>query len=96
MFGRLIMAKKLNSKEQEIKSAIMDRIEDAVDDYFSEFRAKSSDGQGLPSINDIEDLLLQLKSKTRDIYLDMALQSISKFDESGIIESKKANTKKEG
>ena len=96
MWVGMIMAKRLNPREREIKSAIMDRIEDVVDDYFTEFHAKSKDGKALPSINDIEDLLLELKSKTRDIYLDMASESISKFDESEIIESKKESSRKEG
>ena len=96
MWVKMIMAKKLNSTEREIKSAIMDKLEDAVDDYFDDFRAKSKDGKGLPSINDIEDMLVNLRSKTRDICLEMTSEFISKYDESEIIASKKANTGKEG
>lgn len=90
------MAINLNSKEREIKSAIMDQLEDAVDDYFDKFHSKSKDGKGLPSINDIEDMLIDLRSKTRDICLRMTSEALSNFDESEIIELKKENIEKEG
>lgn len=83
-------------QEQELKSAIMDEIEDAVDDYMETFRLKSDNGNKLPSINEIEDIVTELKSKTRDIYLRMVSESISGYDESNLIESKKANTKEKG
>ena len=96
MWMNLIMAKKLGKEAKEIKSEIMDQLEDAVDDYLADFQAKSKDGKALPSINEIEDLLLSLKDKTREIYLKMASESISKFDEAEIIDSKKENSGKEG
>ena len=85
---------RLNKTEQEIKSAIMDKIEDAVDDYLLSFRLKTNDGNGLPNINEIEDMMQDLKNKTRDIYLSMVSDSITKFDESKSIDSKKENTEK--
>ena len=85
---------RLNKTEQEIKSAIRDKIEDAVDDYLLSFRLKSNDGNGLPNINEIEDMMQDLKNKTRDIYLSMVSDSITKFDESKSIDSKKENTEK--
>ena len=90
------MAKKLGKEAKEIKSEIMDQLEDAVDDYLSDFQAKSKDGKSLPTINEIEDLLLELKDKTRNIYLQMASDSINKFDESEVIKAKKENFGKEG
>ena len=85
---------RLSKAEQEMKSTIMDKIEDAVDDYIVSFRLKSSGGSELPSINEIEDILFELKDKTRDIYLDMISDSITKFDESKMIDSKKENSGK--
>lgn len=96
MWVKTIMAKKLNPKNREIKSAIMDKLEDEVDNYFEEFQTKSKDGKTLPSINDIEDLLINLRSKTQEIYLDMISESISKFDEAEVIESKKESSKRKG
>ena len=86
----------LTKQEQELKSTIMDELEDAVDAYFNSFRSKSNGGKSLPSINDIEDLANELKTKTRDIYLAMISSGISTFDESEAIASKKENSKKEG
>ncbi|MBR1856669.1 MAG: hypothetical protein IJ803_06305 [Oribacterium sp.] len=85
---------RFNKAEQEMKSTIMDELEDAVDDYIMSFRQKSSDGSGLPNINEIEDILYELKDKTRDIYLNMISDSITKFDESKMIDSKKENSEK--
>ena len=96
MWMNMIMAKKLGKEVREIKSEIMDQLEDAVDDYLVDFQAKSKDGKSLPSINEIEDLLLSLKDKTREIYLKMASESINKFDEAEVIDSKKENSGKEG
>lgn len=96
MWMKMIMAKKLGKEAREIKSEIMDQLEDAVDDYLADFQTKSKDGKALPSINEIEDLLLSLKDKTREIYLKMASESISKFDEAEVIDSKKGNSEKEG
>lgn len=82
--------------ERELKSEIIDQLEEAVDEYFASFSAKSSNGSSLPTIDDIETLLGDLKSKTRDIYLKMVSDSINNVDESELIASKKENTEKEG
>ena len=82
--------------ERELKSEIMDQLEEAVDEYFASFSAKSSNGNSLPTIDDIETLLGDLKSKTRDIYLKMVSDSINNVDESELIASKKESTEKEG
>ena len=87
---------KTTKQEHELKSAIMDEIETAVDQYLENFKQKSGNGKSLPTINEIEDMLSDLKSKTRDIYLSMVSDSISFFDESALIDSKKVYTEKEG
>ena len=50
----------------------------------------------IPTIDDIEDLLGNLRSKTRDIYLKAVSDTVNNFDESELIDSKKENTGKEG
>lgn len=85
-----------NTDEKEIKSAIMDELEDAVDEYLASFKAQSSDGTSLPTMDQIEDIVSELRSKTRDIYLRMVSESITRFNESELIDSKKGSTKKEG
>ena len=91
------MSNRKNTKqEQELKTAIMDELEDALDDYLESFRLKSKDGESLPTINELEDILTDLCSKTRDIYLEMVSESITHYDEANLISSKKATTAKEG
>ncbi len=86
----------MDYRDQELKSAIMDELEDAVDEYLDSFHASCNGGKALPSIDQIEDIVSELKSKTRDIYLKMVSESISSFDESELIESKKASTENGG
>lgn len=91
------MSNRKNTKqEQELKTAIMDELEDALDGYLESFRLKSKDGESLPTISEIEDILTDLRSKTRDIYLKMVSESITYYDEANLIASKKATTAKEG
>ena len=82
----------MTQQEIEIKSAIMDRIEDSIDGYFQSFHTKAADGKGLPNINDIESIVSDLRQETRNIYLSMIEDTISNFDESELIDSKKVNT----
>ena len=82
--------------ESELKSEIMDQLEGAVDEYFASFKAKSNNDNALPTIDDIQVLLGDLKSKTRDIYLKMVSDSLDSFDDSDLIASKKELTGKEG
>ncbi len=80
--------------ERELKSEIMDKLEDIVDEYFKSFRCKSNDGSTMPSIDEIEDIVSDMRSKTRDIYLGLISESINNYDESSLIESKKSTTKR--
>ena len=82
------------AEERELKSEIMDRLEDVVDDYLETFRVKSDEGATIPSIGEIEDMVSDMRSKTRDIYLQMISDSIDTFDEGPLIESKKDTTKR--
>ena len=78
--------------EQQLKSEIMYRLEEEVDSYFSKFNSKCEGGERFPSIEEIEDIVSDLRSKTRDIYLDLISESINSFNEAPIIESKKEST----
>ena len=71
--------------ERELKSEIMDQLEEAVDEYFASFKARSSNQNSLPTIDEIEDLLGNLRSKTRDIYLKAVSDSINNLPQSQIL-----------
>lgn len=90
----LTMEHKTPLDERELKSAIMDQLEEEVDKYFVSFKTKSNNKNHLPTIDEIEDMLTDLRSKTRDIYLSMVSSSLDGFDESELISSKKENSKR--
>jgi len=86
------MAVKLNLSQAEMKSEIMDQIEEAVDGYFISYNDKSKGNKQVPTIDEIEDMISELKNKTRDIYLKMIGDSLNNTDESEMITSKKENS----
>ena len=80
--------------ERELKSEIMDKLEDAVDEYLASFKSKSNGGSTIPSISEIEDMVSDIRSKTRDIYLELISSSLNNYPEGPLIESKKATTER--
>ena len=82
--------------ERELKSEIMEKLEDAVDEYLASFKTKSNGGSTIPSISEIEDMVSDMRSKTRDIYLQLISDSINNYAEGPLIESKKDTTEKKG
>lgn len=82
--------------ERTSMAETMDRLEDAVRECHSSLKTGTGGKGGLPTIDEIEEILKELRSKTRDIYLDMVSDFIHNIDESELIESKKANTGKRG
>jgi hypothetical protein len=73
-------------------SEIMDQIEESVKEYFISYNDKSKGSKQVPTIDEIEDMVSELKYKTRDIYLKMLGESLNNTDESELISSKKENT----
>ena len=82
----------MTSVQAEMISEIMDQIEEAVKEYFISYNDKSKGSQQVPTIDEIEDMVSELKYKTRDIYLNMIGESLNNTDESELISSKKENT----
>ena len=74
-----------------VKSDVMDQLEEAVDDYLKSYWLKSGN-HGVPTISEIENLVTELRSKTRNICLEMVSDSLTNTDESEMIASKKENT----
>ena len=85
------MAVKLTVSQLKMKSEIMDQIEEAVDEYLSSYNDKSKGNKQVPTIDELEDMISELKSKTRDICLKMIRDSLNSTDESEMISSKKEN-----
>ncbi len=85
------MAVKLTVSQLKMKSEIMDQIEEAVDEYLSSYNDNSKGNKQVPTIDELEDMISELKSKTRDICLKMIRDSLNSTDESEMISSKKEN-----
>jgi len=69
-----------------------DELIEAVRNYSKAFEEASSNNNGVPTINQIEDIWCKLDSETRNIFMKLISGSISASEESALISSKKENT----
>ena len=69
-----------------------DELIEAVRNYSKAFAEASDKNNGVPTINQIEEIWCKLDSETRNIFVKMISGSISASEESSLISSKKANT----
>lgn len=69
-----------------------DELIEAVRNYSKAFVEASSNNNGVPTINQIEDIWCKLDSETRNIFVKLISGSISASEESAFISSKKENT----
>ena len=69
-----------------------DELIEAVRNYSKAFVEASSNNNGVPTINQIEDIWCKLDSETRNIFIKLISGSISASEESALISSKKENT----
>ena len=69
-----------------------DELLEAVRNYSKAFINVSNGNNGVPTINQIEDIWCKLDSETRNIFIKMISGSISASEESSLISSKKVNT----
>ena len=83
---------KTNDKFNDTIANAEDELLEAVRDYSKAFAESASESNGVPTINQIEDMWSKLDAETKNIFVNMISGSISAIDESGLISSKKANT----
>lgn len=69
-----------------------DELIEAVRNYSKAFVEASSNNNGVPTINQIEDIWCKLDSETRNIFVKLISGSISASEASALISSKKENT----
>lgn len=74
-----------------IANAEHDLVE-ALKNYSKAFAKSATENNGIPSINQIENMWSKLDSETRNIFVNMISGSINSVNESEIISSKKVNT----
>lgn len=77
--------------DDAIATAEYELIE-AVKNYSEAFVRSAANNNGVPTINQIENIWSKLDAETRKIFADMISGTISSIDESDLISSKKSNT----
>ena len=80
--------------ESEIKQHVIEMLDRSVSEYLDKFVAGSDGKEAPPSINDVEEMLSALFSKTRDIYLRMAMDVKNHYEHSGTPDSKSPSKKR--
>lgn len=87
----MIMDMNNNDKFNDaIANAEYELIE-AIRSYSKAFVQSATENNGVPTINQIENIWSQLDAETRKIFSDMISGSISSIDESDLISSKKSS-----
>ncbi len=76
----------------ELKLDAVDKLEEALEAYVKKVKETQGASSEIPSINDLEDIVTELRQKTTNIYLDLIGDTISGFNEEREIERKKQNT----
>ena len=90
-----IMAKKTKDDiTLETLYELKDLISEAIENIEKAEKAEEGDPRSL--IDRVEDCLIGLNDKTRNIYASMISEHLSSIETSDMIESKKANTSKRG
>lgn len=79
------------SFDEVIANAEYELVE-ALKNYSKAFIESSSESNGVPTINQIENMWLKLNDDTRKIFVELISGSISSVNESELISSKKENT----
>ncbi len=85
------MAEREKSLE-ELKLDAVEKLEEALETYVMRCKEAQGDSSRIPSINELEDIAIELNLKTKDIYLELIGDTISGFNEEKEIERKKQNT----
>ena len=81
-----------NEAYDKIITEAENELIEAVRNYSKAFVRASAENNGVPTINQIEDIWRKLDLETRDIFVKMISGSISTSENSSMISSKKENT----
>ncbi len=76
----------------ELKLDAAEKMEEALETYVKKVKETQGVSSEIPSINDLEDIVTELRQQTMNIYLDLIGDTISGFNEEREIERKKQNT----
>ena len=89
---RKIMENSNRKKYTDVMAEAEAELVTALKNYSNVFIRYCSENNGIPSMNQIEDIWKILDDETRNVFIKMISGSISSVDESIQISLKKANT----
>ena len=80
----------------EIISTAQHELEEKLNKFFDEFDKAGYNSNGVPTITQIEKIMIDLNQETQNIFIKMLSERINGIDESSLIESKKENSQTRG
>ena len=81
--------------DQIAEDAVQD-LREAINNYVRVFSQRTSESKEFLTIDQLENMMLQLDAETRKTYLNMVSDSLNGIDEKEIISSKKENSRGRG
>ena len=88
--------KRVLKNYKDISEETKQDISEKIDRYVNDFIQCTSDLEKFPSINELEEKLIELENETRNKFLHMASELLSCVNEKDMIASKKDIFEKRG
>ena len=88
--------KKQGITREEVTNEVMEKFRNSVNKFLDDFSDRTAEENNFLTMDQIEDMYLELDMQMRSAFQKMISDSISSIDEKKIIQSKKADSPKEG
>ena len=88
--------KKQGITREEVTNEVMEKFRNSVNKFLDDFSDRTAEENDFLTMDQIEDMYLELDMQMRSAFQKMISDSISSIDEKKIIQSKKADFPKEG
>ena len=88
--------KKQRITREEVTNEVMEKFRNSVNKFLDDFSDRTAEENDFLTMDQIEDMYLELDMQMRSAFQKMISDSISSIDEKKIIQSKKADFPKEG
>lgn len=87
----MAMKDEIKELDQIAEDAVQD-LRDAINNYVRVFSQRTAESGDFLTIDQLENMMLQLDAETRKTYLNMVSDSLNGINEKEIISSKKENS----
>ena len=88
--------KKQGITREEVTNEVMEKFRNSVNKFLDDFSDRTAEENNFLTMDQIEDMYSELDMQMRSAFQKMISDSISSIDEKKIIQSKKADSPKEG